>query len=371
MNKLNKKIIFATLALSFVGCAQQNSPKNTLDIAIAQQIVSTNPCESASACSDAFTIALNKYKDAQDPEFCNELVTRKDSDLAVCEVQIRNPKFETLISSCRKQLMSRLDKVVELRNQGLQIHADVYSNEKLGLGFKIPSEVQIRDTSNGYYTVNGGVNLKQVIFTFDDGPEPTNTRSILRTLNEAGVKAHFFELGQRVSESPETAQLVASQGHSIGNHSWNHPNMRTLSFLDGAEQIKRTQSILYKVLGTFDPFFRFPFGNRTVELDKMLAENKMADFYWTVDSNDWRMVNVDGSVRTNLQVVNDTIQQLDRKGRGIILMHDIHRRSAELLPELLRLISQRGYTSVVLQPAQTELKKNPPFVTTGRVGTAQ
>lgn len=372
MKKLSQKVILmAAIGAALSGC-NQNVAKESLDVDIQAQIVSTNPCSSATACSNAFVNALSKFSTDGKSDFCDELVVRKDSDLAVCEVQIRSSKFADLISSCKSDLTAKLDNIVAARNAGLKVYANVNSTEPLGLGFKLESEVQERDTSKGYYTVSGDVKPKQVILTFDDGPEPTNTRSILRTLEEAGAKALFFELGLRVQESPETTKLVAAQGHAIGNHSWDHPNMRVMPFEQAAAQIKKTQSILLKVLGWVDPFFRFPFGNRTPQLDQMLAENQMADFYWTIDSNDWRMVNADGTVRTNAQVVKDTITQLDRKGRGIILMHDIHRRTAELLPELLRLISERGYTTVLLQPAQAELKKSPPILVnkTVRLGSA-
>lgn len=363
MKKITQKVILAAALGAALSSCSQNVAKDSLDVGIAAQIVSTNPCDAATACSNAFVNAMYKFKEDGKSDFCEELTVRKDSDLAVCEVQIRNPKFAVLISSCKSQLTSKLEAIVSARNVGLKVHANVNSTEPLGLGFKLESEVQERDTSKGYYTVTGDVKPKQVILTFDDGPEPVNTLSILRTLEEAGgVKALFFELGLRVQESPETTKLVAAQGHSIGNHSWDHPNMRTIPFEQAAAQIKRTQSILLKVLGWVDPFFRFPFGNRTPQLDQMLTDNQMADFYWTIDSNDWRMVNADGTVRTNAQVVKETIAQLDKKGRGIILMHDIHRRTAELLPELLRLIAERGYTTVVLEPAQAGLKKAPPIL---------
>jgi len=343
------------------GCAK-NEAKQSLDADIQAQIVSTNPCSSMDACKQSFAQALGRFKQNGKTDFCDELVQRPIGDIATCEVQIRDSNYAELLRSCQQTIDQRLAQLEKERNEGLKLHADVESNRPMDLGFTIPSEVEVRDTSKGYYTVDADLKPKKILLSFDDGPHPTNTASVLRTLKEVGVHAHFFELGQQVQAYPDMSKLVASEGHSVGNHSWNHPNMQKISFEQAVAQIKQTHSIILKVLGWVDPFFRFPYGNRTKPVDKELADNEMADFYWTIDTNDWRMTNPDGSVRTNLQVINDTIGQLDRKQHGIILMHDIHRRTAELLPELLRQISLRGYTVVMLQPADQGLKTNPPIL---------
>ncbi|MFZ3228599.1 MAG: polysaccharide deacetylase family protein [Pseudobdellovibrio sp.] len=349
----------------FVCCAP--SSKQNLDAAVVQQKISSDPCSASSACTKAFNAELIKFEKSNSDEFCNELVKRSDGDLAICEVDIRNTKFSSLLVNCKSNLTKRMDQIVVNRNQGLQVHANVFSNEDIGLGFKLPTEVQFRDTANGYRAVTGDIKPKQVILTFDDGPEQINTLSVLRTLTEVGAKAHFFEVGQRIQASPEVTKQISEQGHAIGNHSWTHPNMQLMSFEDSVAEIKKTQSLLLSVLGWVDPFFRFPYGNRTPELTQVLTKNQMGEFYWAVDSNDWRMVNTDGSVRTNLQVVTDTVNELDHKGRGVILMHDIHRRTAELLPELLRLLNQKGYSTVVLQPKDSTLKTNPTLLSDGRL----
>lgn len=341
----------------------QKSPmQQFLDADIEAQIVATNPCDASSACTNSFTKALLRQAQSGDNEVCEALLKRGDGDLAICEGDIRNEKFQPILKACKNQLISRLKDIANRRNRGLKFHADIYSSEKIGLGFTLPTEVLNVDTSQGFFATGRELKPKQVMLTFDDGPEANNTYSILKTLAEVGAKAHFFELGFRAEANPEMTRLVAEEGHSLGNHSWNHPNMQSLSFADAVNQIRQTQSLLLKIVGWVDPFFRFPYGNKTAALQQELNRNQVGNFFWNIDSNDWRMVNEDKTLRSNLQVVNDTIRQLDTQGRGIILMHDIHRRTAELLPELLRLISERGYTLVIAQPENTNLKKHPTMV---------
>lgn len=144
------------LSLLFSACGKQ-TPKQSLDIDINAQMVSTNPCDASAACSKSFSDALVKFKNDGSDEFCDELMKRKDGDLAICEVEIRNPKYENLILSCKNNIMNRLDQLVAKRNEGLRIHADVFSTKEIGLGFKLPTQIQIRDTSKGYLAVEGGV----------------------------------------------------------------------------------------------------------------------------------------------------------------------------------------------------------------------
>ena len=102
-------------------------------------VVSTNPCDASSACTRSFTEALLKQSESGDGDFCDALTKRSDGDLAICEVDIRNSKFEPVIAKCKTNLVARLKNIVAKRNYGLKIHADVYSTEDIGLNFKLES----------------------------------------------------------------------------------------------------------------------------------------------------------------------------------------------------------------------------------------
>lgn len=353
-----KLVLSCLLLLLFSAC--DSSSKKSLDLAIGAQEISQDPCSASFACTAAFDTAESEFKNQPSQSFCTELLARSDGDIAICEVDIRNPKYTRLLSGCQDQIENRLRQISFLRNVGMP-------NPNAIGEVNLPTQIQLRDTSHGYRAVTGDVKQKQVIFTFDDGPEATNTLSVLRTLAAAKMKAHFFELGERIRANPQITKMIASQGHSLGNHSWNHPNMQKISYAQAASQIKKTHALIFSVLGWADPFFRFPYGNRTTRLGDLLSKNSMAEFYWAVDSNDWRMKNSNGSLHTNLQVINETMSQLNNRGRGIVLLHDIHRRTAELLPELLHRVETAGYQTVLLQPLDGTLRTNPPILHDGPI----
>ncbi len=353
------KFKFLILSFAFawiVSCSR--SVEDHLNEAVQKHTNAVDSVTATSACTDAF----NKSDKITSEIFCKALMERTDLDLSICEADIKNPQFKSLIQNCEADLLKKLVSIENQRNQGLSVHANIYSTASLNLGFELPTLMQVRDLNQVTQLPPDGLSDRQVILTFDDGPDAVISRSILRTLDEVKTKAHFFEVGLRIKKSPETTKLIAAQGHSIGNHSWDHADMQKLTFQDAFDQIKKTHQLLFSVLGSADPFFRYPYGNRTAQIDQLLAEKRMASFLWNIDSNDWRKINKDGSLRTNLQVVNDTMNQLDRRGRGIILMHDIHQRTAELLPELLKRLYVKGYTVVMLQPSDQNLKIRPPLL---------
>lgn len=84
----------------------------------------------------------------------------------------------------------------------------------------------------------------------------------------------------------------------------------------------------------------------------------MANFLWSIDSNDWRKINPDKTAHTNAQVIKETLEQLDQRGRGLILFHDIHERTIELLPEFLVQLKKKGYSVVMLQASDSRLKNS-------------
>lgn len=114
------------------------------------------------------------------------------------------------------------------------------------------------------------------------------------------------------------------------------------TFNEATDEIKSGHQALYDVLGWADPFFRFPYGESSTELRKFLNENSTAEFAWNIESEDWRAKPID-------RYINNVLGQLEAKGRGIILMHDIQRRTAEALPQLLRELYSRGFSVVTLR----------------------
>src|SRR5699024_7675024 len=98
--------------------------------------------------------------------------------------------------------------------------------------------------------------LKQVAFTFDDGPHPENTEKILDILDEYDAKATFFVLGNSVDYYPQIVKKAYLAGHEIGNHSWNHPNLVNLSFESIRKEIFDTDEVIKKTTGDVPKLYR-------------------------------------------------------------------------------------------------------------------
>ena len=183
----------------------------------------------------------------------------------------------------------------------------------------------------------------EVILTFDDGPDPSITPKILATLQDFGVKATFFMVGKMAKAHPETAQLVALAGHSIGSHSHGHENLKAISYeaainsVDtGDDEIAAAIKPTGKKLA---PFFRFPYLNETRALRADLTDSGFVIFDVDVDSWDYLQQSPE-------QIIKRTLRRLDAKGGGVILFHDIHARTAKLLPDFLGELAGRGYKVV-------------------------
>jgi peptidoglycan/xylan/chitin deacetylase (PgdA/CDA1 family) len=190
---------------------------------------------------------------------------------------------------------------------------------------------------------------KEVVLTFDDGPSPANTRKILAALAKECTKATFFVVGEMVVLHPEVVKEVAEQGHTIGIHSWSHPNLARLPLKDVVQEVEATFDAAQKASPTpIAPFFRYPYlSSSKTTVDYMKSRN-IGQFAVDIDSQDWR-------VRSSKPVIARIMAGLKRRGRGIILMHDIHQWTADALPTLLTQLKAGGYKVVQLK-AKTPLQ---------------
>ena len=177
---------------------------------------------------------------------------------------------------------------------------------------------------------------KVVSLTFDDGPDPTLTPKLLKILKHYNVHATFFEVGSSVIRYPSVSRLVLKYGNQIGNHSWNHPDLTTLSTAKAQRQIALTDAAIYKATGTIPMYIRPPYG---------LVNSRIGNLYdrpivrWNVDSRDWAYLNTPKTVNHVLATTHNG---------SIILMHDIHPTSVAAVPQIIRSLKRRGYTFVTL-----------------------
>jgi len=184
---------------------------------------------------------------------------------------------------------------------------------------------------------------KEVILTFDDGPAPRATSLILAALEKFGVKATFFMVGKMANAHPKTARAVAQAGHTIASHTHGHENLTGLGTVEARRTVAIGESEIARAIAPTGkkvaPFFRFPYLAQTRALRADLKDLGLVIFDVDIDSLDFKN-------DTPEIVLKRTLVRLEQEGRGIILLHDIHMRTARLLPELLRELEQRGYKVV-------------------------
>jgi peptidoglycan/xylan/chitin deacetylase (PgdA/CDA1 family) len=211
--------------------------------------------------------------------------------------------------------------------------------------------------------------LKEVVLTFDDGPWPTNTRAVLEALAQQCVKAIFFPIGKHALWHPEILKEVAAAGHTIGGHTWSHASLAT-----GAksrprrgekkaepeqsmssrtiEEIEKGFSAVKLALGADPaPFFRFPYLKDPKEAVEYLGTRNIAIFSHDLDSFDFKMHKPE-------DVVKSVMTKLERKGKGIILMHDFQQATAKAVPTILSELKAKGY-KVVHMRAKTAVATLP------------
>lgn len=192
---------------------------------------------------------------------------------------------------------------------------------------------------------------KEVILSFDDGPVPGRTDKVLTTLDQFGVKGAFMMVGQMAEMHPKLARKVAMDGNTIGSHTYRHANLNALSFEAAMAEVMKGEMAVTKATGTDVSFFRFPYLAESHKLRAAIAMRDMVVMDVDIDSKDY-------FTGTPASVTQRTMDRLRKRGHGIILMHDIHKRTATMLPTLLSKLEAEGYKVVTLKFKGTRAPSN-------------
>ncbi len=192
------------------------------------------------------------------------------------------------------------------------------------------------------------LNEHEIVLTFDDGPWPENTRAVLKALADNCLKATFFEIGEHASWHPELSREVAAAGMTIGTHTWSHKDLARNPYASDIELAKQEiemgfSAVHMAVEGPIAPFFRFPDLQQPPDLLSYLGTRNIATFSTDIDSFDFKL-------HRSEQVIESVMTKLKKRGKGILLLHDFQRATAEAMPELLRRLKAAGYKVVHIVP---------------------
>lgn len=195
----------------------------------------------------------------------------------------------------------------------------------------------MRIRSNFYIKAvcSGSNDGKKIAISFDDGPLPEYTLSILEILEREKVPACFFCIGNRVDQHPEIARTIVDQGHIIGNHSYTH---HALFDLYGAarmkEELEQTNRCIRNATGKLPAFFRPPYGVTNPNLASAVKKTRMTTIGWNIRS-------LDTVARDDKKLLDKLWKEL-RPG-AVILFHDTMAITAAILPAFLAGVRERGF----------------------------
>jgi peptidoglycan/xylan/chitin deacetylase (PgdA/CDA1 family) len=189
---------------------------------------------------------------------------------------------------------------------------------------------------------------KEVVLTFDDGPLPPYTNKILDILAAECVKATYFIVGAMARANPDLVRRVYDHGHTVGTHSMSHPlHFRALGLEEAKAQVDGGVAATAAALGDATkvaPFFRFPGFGHSAPVEAYAASRGLMVWGADAPADDWLRLGAH-------EVAKRAVRRLEGKGKGILLLHDIHQRTVDALPILLKELKAHGFRIVHVQHA--------------------
>lgn len=178
---------------------------------------------------------------------------------------------------------------------------------------------------------------KKVALTFDCAWGADDISPILNSLKKENAKATFFVVGEWIAKYPNQAKAIAAAGHEVANHSDTHPHMTSLSNEKINEEIKNADEKIEKITGQKNMIFRAPYGDYNNKLVDSVNQINHYCIQWDVDSLDWKDISA--------QEIYDRVMGKVRNG-SIILLHNDTKYTAQILPNIVKGLREKGYTMV-------------------------
>lgn len=192
---------------------------------------------------------------------------------------------------------------------------------------------------------HGPSNKKLAALTFDDGPDVHYTTEILKILKQHGIKATFFIVGSRAEAHPEMVKRIHEEGHAIGNHTWDHPNLKKISMTQIKSEVDRTDRLLTSLIGYKPHIFRPPYGIANASDIKELGRLGYKVIDWSVDTRDWAGTSPDRIIEYVHKEATPGAIVLEHCAGG---RHEKLDNTIEALPRIISYFKERGYRFVTI-----------------------
>ena len=197
----------------------------------------------------------------------------------------------------------------------------------------------------------------EVVFTFDDGPNPRTTPRVLDALARHHIHAVFFMVGEMAENpSPKVRAVIARvlrEGHVIATHTMKHHDLCRVSEAAAAADLDDGKAAVEAAAGVPTAWFRVPFGARCDRLDRLLAARGLAHFHWDLDPQEWKH----GSAPRTVHYVTGELGRAH--GRNVLLMHDIKQATALALPQILDWLDAENARRVQLHRRPIQIVQAP------------
>ena len=231
--------------------------------------------------------------------------------------------------------------VVTVENAYSQLLAEGYIYSKPKSGFYVcdvkAEDADVVGVRNAYYASD--TDQKIIYLTFDAGYENGNTPAILDALKKHQVKATFFVVGTYIDSEPELIRQITKEGHTVGNHTWHHPDMSHISSIeDFQKELEYVETAYKNVTGkNMTKYYRPPQGKYSEANLQMAKELGYKSFFWSLAYVDWYQDNQPSKEEAFSKL-------LGRIHPGaIVLLHSTSSTNAEILDELLTRWEEMGY----------------------------
>lgn len=225
------------------------------------------------------------------------------------------------------------------------VSAPISNASDWGLSFQEEGNAPIANASveemkkyNAYYV--NPTEDKVLYLTFDAGYENGHTEAILNALKNHNAPATFFVVGTYIENNPELVKRMVSEGHIVGNHTYSHPDMSSISSKEAFEkELSSVENAYKEATGeTMTKFYRPPQGKYSEENLQMAKELGYSTFFWSLAYVDWYKDNQP----TKEEAFNKLLPRIHPG--AIVLLHSTSSTNAEILDELLTKWEEMGYS---------------------------